>query len=66
MSEPMKIELDAMFGDILQSSLNSGAARLYVILNSIHYIDSSDPRAIKQQEEPPGHDRVADDRQYPS
>jgi len=40
MNERMKIEVDAMLGDILSCPLNSDAARLYVVMEGIRYIDA--------------------------
>jgi hypothetical protein len=50
MNEAMKIELNAMFGDILNNRINPDAASLYVILTSIVYVDLAVPGPPQQRE----------------
>ena len=50
MNDSMKGELNTMFGDILNQRLDSDIASLYVILNSIVYIDPTIPGPPRQQE----------------
>ena len=50
MNEPMKIEVDAMLGDILSCPLNSEAASLYVVMEGIRYVGEGPAKKDKIQE----------------